>query len=186
MTKFFYYISGSIQWVCHAFWWGSLQENPLMVTCHAEGMFVKTAWMLSVADINLNLNGDLELLIKASPRCSCTSQQGGHLCRLCTQTFLNSWIFFNKYYHQELWRESYSLDSFFLAMLQHVIVTLDWGCLSHSPQSWLPHVLLFVLASYKDEKCTFGNDFSYLCSLCAWAWLACCISLKKNTNEIWL
>ncbi|KAL7387284.1 hypothetical protein ABVT39_021378 [Epinephelus coioides] len=43
--------------------------NPPMVTCHAEGMVVKTTWTVSVADLNLKLNGNWEPLMKASPRC---------------------------------------------------------------------------------------------------------------------
>ncbi|XP_049889308.1 uncharacterized protein LOC126383006 [Epinephelus moara] len=43
--------------------------NPPMVTCHAEGMVVKTTWTVSVADLNLKLNGNWEPLMKASARC---------------------------------------------------------------------------------------------------------------------
>ncbi|XP_078120595.1 uncharacterized protein LOC144526807 [Sander vitreus] len=43
--------------------------NPPMVTCHAEGMVVKTGWTVSIAEINMNLNGNWEPLMKASPRC---------------------------------------------------------------------------------------------------------------------
>ncbi|XP_044075957.1 protein piccolo-like isoform X2 [Siniperca chuatsi] len=64
-------------------WWGSLvrmscplmrpssvnSPNPPMVTCHAEGMVVKMEWKVSVAKIKVNLAGDWEPLMKASPRC---------------------------------------------------------------------------------------------------------------------
>ncbi|XP_039671237.1 proline-rich extensin-like protein EPR1 isoform X5 [Perca fluviatilis] len=43
--------------------------NPPMVTCHAEGMVVKTGWTVSIAEININLNGNWEPLMKASSRC---------------------------------------------------------------------------------------------------------------------
>ncbi|XP_036940132.1 uncharacterized protein LOC119011266 isoform X1 [Acanthopagrus latus] len=41
--------------------------SPPMVTCHAEGMVVKTEW--SGSDIKVNLNGNWEPLMKASVRC---------------------------------------------------------------------------------------------------------------------
>ncbi|XP_034743300.1 tyrosine-protein phosphatase non-receptor type 23-like [Etheostoma cragini] len=43
--------------------------NPPTVTCHAEGMVVKTGWTVSIAKINVKLNGNWEPLMKASPRC---------------------------------------------------------------------------------------------------------------------
>ncbi|XP_040000444.1 proline-rich extensin-like protein EPR1 isoform X3 [Xiphias gladius] len=43
--------------------------KPPMVTCHAQGMVVKTEWTVSVAKIKVNLNGNWEPLMKASPRC---------------------------------------------------------------------------------------------------------------------
>ncbi|XP_018532764.1 MAGE-like protein 2 isoform X2 [Lates calcarifer] len=61
-------------------WWGvpvrmscplmrPSSPNPPMVTCYAEGMVVKMEWTASVAKIKVNLNGNWELLMKASPRC---------------------------------------------------------------------------------------------------------------------
>ncbi|XP_034469951.1 histone-lysine N-methyltransferase 2D-like [Hippoglossus hippoglossus] len=43
--------------------------NPPMVTCHSEGMVVKTDWMISVAKIKVNLNDVWEPLMKASAKC---------------------------------------------------------------------------------------------------------------------
>ncbi|XP_041659612.1 titin-like [Cheilinus undulatus] len=61
-------------------WWGlpvkmscpllkQSSPNPPMVTCHAEGMVVKTEWTTSVAKIKVKLTGDWEPLMTASPRC---------------------------------------------------------------------------------------------------------------------
>ncbi|XP_055084431.1 bromodomain-containing protein 4-like [Periophthalmus magnuspinnatus] len=44
-------------------------SNPPMVTCHAEGMVVKTDWTSGLSEIKVNLNGNWEPLMKASPRC---------------------------------------------------------------------------------------------------------------------
>uniref|UniRef100_A0A3B4U4P5 Uncharacterized protein n=1 Tax=Seriola dumerili TaxID=41447 RepID=A0A3B4U4P5_SERDU len=44
-------------------------SNPPMVTCHTEGMVVKTEWTVSVTKIKINLNGNWEPLMTASPRC---------------------------------------------------------------------------------------------------------------------
>ncbi|XP_029970991.1 uncharacterized protein LOC115405528 [Salarias fasciatus] len=43
--------------------------NPPMVTCHAEGMVVKTEWTVPRSRIQVNLNGDWEPIMKASQRC---------------------------------------------------------------------------------------------------------------------
>ncbi|XP_031711040.1 ras-associated and pleckstrin homology domains-containing protein 1-like [Anarrhichthys ocellatus] len=43
--------------------------NPPMVACYAQGMVVKTGWTVSVDKININLIGNWEPLMKASPRC---------------------------------------------------------------------------------------------------------------------
>ncbi|XP_032388297.1 bromodomain-containing protein 4-like [Etheostoma spectabile] len=43
--------------------------NPPMVTCHPEGMVVKTGWTVSITKMNVKLNGNWEPLMKASPRC---------------------------------------------------------------------------------------------------------------------
>ncbi|XP_019958155.2 protein piccolo-like [Paralichthys olivaceus] len=43
--------------------------NPPMVTCHTEGMVVKTEWMISVAKIKVNLNDVWEPLMRASAKC---------------------------------------------------------------------------------------------------------------------
>ncbi|XP_038574372.1 trithorax group protein osa-like [Micropterus salmoides] len=45
------------------------QSNPPTVACYAEGMVVKTEWIVSVAEIKVNLTGTWEPLMKASPRC---------------------------------------------------------------------------------------------------------------------
>ncbi|XP_071348346.1 titin-like isoform X2 [Trachinotus anak] len=61
-------------------WWGvpvrmscplmrPSSPNPPMVTCHTEGMVVKTEWTVSVAKIKVNLKGNWEPLMMASPRC---------------------------------------------------------------------------------------------------------------------
>ncbi|XP_072296570.1 uncharacterized protein [Eucyclogobius newberryi] len=47
----------------------SHSSNPPMVTCHAEGMVVKTDWTSGLSEIKVNLNGNWEPLMKASPRC---------------------------------------------------------------------------------------------------------------------
>ncbi|KAJ0059413.1 hypothetical protein NL108_016941 [Boleophthalmus pectinirostris] len=44
-------------------------SNPPMVTCHSEGMVVKTDWTSGLSEIKVNLNGNWEPLMKASPRC---------------------------------------------------------------------------------------------------------------------
>ncbi|XP_063742890.1 adhesive plaque matrix protein-like [Eleginops maclovinus] len=43
--------------------------DPPMVTCHDQGMVVKTSWMVPVAKIGVKVNGNWEPLIKASARC---------------------------------------------------------------------------------------------------------------------
>ncbi|KAK2822115.1 hypothetical protein Q5P01_022180 [Channa striata] len=43
--------------------------DPPMVTCHAEGMVVKTEWTVSVTKIKVKLNGNWEPLMKASTIC---------------------------------------------------------------------------------------------------------------------
>ncbi|XP_023150640.2 uncharacterized protein LOC111585398 isoform X2 [Amphiprion ocellaris] len=61
-------------------WWGlpvrmscplmkPSSTNPPMVTCHNEGMVVKTEWTISTSKINVNLNEDWEPLMKVSQRC---------------------------------------------------------------------------------------------------------------------
>ncbi|CAK6952220.1 titin-like isoform X3 [Scomber scombrus] len=44
-------------------------RNPPMVTCHAEGMVVKTEWSMSVDQIKVNLNGSWQPLMRESSRC---------------------------------------------------------------------------------------------------------------------
>uniref|UniRef100_A0A8D3E391 Proline-rich extensin-like protein EPR1 n=1 Tax=Scophthalmus maximus TaxID=52904 RepID=A0A8D3E391_SCOMX len=43
--------------------------SPPMVTCHSEGMVVKTEWTISLNDIKVNLKGIWEPLMKASAKC---------------------------------------------------------------------------------------------------------------------
>ncbi|XP_053294976.1 uncharacterized protein LOC128455302 isoform X1 [Pleuronectes platessa] len=43
--------------------------NPPMVTCHSEGMVVKTDWMISAAKIIVKLNDVWEPLLSASAKC---------------------------------------------------------------------------------------------------------------------
>ncbi|KAF3699091.1 Profilin-2 Profilin II [Channa argus] len=46
-----------------------VDRDPPMVTCHAEGMVVKTEWTVSVTKIKVKLNSNWEPLIKASSIC---------------------------------------------------------------------------------------------------------------------
>ncbi|XP_041848161.1 uncharacterized protein LOC121644337 isoform X2 [Melanotaenia boesemani] len=61
-------------------WWGlpvrmscplmrHTSSSPPMVTCHADGMVVKTDWTNSASRIKVKVNGNWELLLKASQRC---------------------------------------------------------------------------------------------------------------------
>ncbi|XP_035993812.1 uncharacterized protein LOC105925180 isoform X3 [Fundulus heteroclitus] len=61
-------------------WWGlpvkmtcplmeHVSQNPPMVTCHAEGMIVKTEWTTSASKIKVNVNGNWESLLTAAQRC---------------------------------------------------------------------------------------------------------------------
>ncbi|KAK5919018.1 hypothetical protein CgunFtcFv8_022949 [Champsocephalus gunnari] len=43
--------------------------DPPRVTCHDQGMIVKTSWIVPVAKIVVNLDGNWEPLMKASARC---------------------------------------------------------------------------------------------------------------------
>ncbi|XP_054594668.1 uncharacterized protein [Nothobranchius furzeri] len=44
--------------------------NPPMVTCHTEGMVVKTEWTSAASDIKAKVNGKWEPLLVAAQRCS--------------------------------------------------------------------------------------------------------------------
>ncbi|XP_028283300.1 extensin-like [Parambassis ranga] len=46
-----------------------LSSNPPMVTCHTEGMVVKTEWTISASKIIVKLDGNWEPLMKASQKC---------------------------------------------------------------------------------------------------------------------
>ncbi|XP_043990577.1 uncharacterized protein LOC122841370 isoform X2 [Gambusia affinis] len=48
---------------------GHVSQNPPMVTCHAEGMVVKTDWITSASKIKVNVNGNWESLLTAAQRC---------------------------------------------------------------------------------------------------------------------
>ncbi|MEQ2298021.1 hypothetical protein AMECASPLE_000880 [Ameca splendens] len=48
---------------------GHVPQNPPMVTCHAEGMVVKTDWPASASKIKANVNGNWESLLTAAHRC---------------------------------------------------------------------------------------------------------------------
>ncbi|XP_008431485.2 uncharacterized protein LOC103479053 [Poecilia reticulata] len=48
---------------------GHVSQNPPMVTCHAEGMVVKTEWITSASKIKVNVNGNWESLLTAAQRC---------------------------------------------------------------------------------------------------------------------
>ncbi|MEQ2224159.1 hypothetical protein ILYODFUR_004598 [Ilyodon furcidens] len=48
---------------------GHVPQNPPMVTCHAEGMVVKTEWTASASKIKANVNGNWESLLTAAHRC---------------------------------------------------------------------------------------------------------------------
>ncbi|XP_027876341.1 uncharacterized protein LOC114146474 isoform X1 [Xiphophorus couchianus] len=48
---------------------GHVSQNPPMVTCHAEGMVVKTEWVTSASKIKVNVNGNWESLLTAAQRC---------------------------------------------------------------------------------------------------------------------
>ncbi|MED6276563.1 hypothetical protein CHARACLAT_004252 [Characodon lateralis] len=48
---------------------GHVPQNPPMVTCHAEGMVVKTEWTASASKIKANVNGNWESLLTAAQRC---------------------------------------------------------------------------------------------------------------------
>ncbi|KAG7525881.1 hypothetical protein JOB18_033205 [Solea senegalensis] len=43
--------------------------SPPMVTCHCEGMVIRTEWILAVDKIKVNLNGNWEPLMDASSKC---------------------------------------------------------------------------------------------------------------------
>ncbi|XP_014885851.1 uncharacterized protein LOC106946189 isoform X1 [Poecilia latipinna] len=48
---------------------GHVSQNPPMVTCHAEGMVVKTEWVTSASKIKVNVNGNWESLLTAAQHC---------------------------------------------------------------------------------------------------------------------
>ncbi|KAK5618731.1 hypothetical protein CRENBAI_012646 [Crenichthys baileyi] len=48
---------------------GHVPQNPPMVTCHAEGMVVKTEWTTSASKIKAKVNGNWESLLTAAQRC---------------------------------------------------------------------------------------------------------------------
>ncbi|XP_057713654.1 nascent polypeptide-associated complex subunit alpha, muscle-specific form-like [Corythoichthys intestinalis] len=61
-------------------WWGlavkmtcplsASPSNPPMVTCHPEGMLVKTKWTTPLSDIKINVTGQWELLTALLPKCA--------------------------------------------------------------------------------------------------------------------